>query len=136
MHSSWEPPQILPLQVRTGKMHEVWFTVNLFALFLGPFTIEGGVGGTPAQSNATTSSPAVPPPAAVPSSSAVVPAPVPSSAPPSHSVSPPAPSASNAKVPASGSSPTGSSSANQLSATGARCMMAVAGAFILAYQLF
>ncbi|KAI8336262.1 hypothetical protein BC941DRAFT_354263 [Chlamydoabsidia padenii] len=107
--------------------------------FAGPFTIEGGVGGSAGGTapNATVPSSAMPPVAAAPSNSVAVAAPAPTSASvPSSHVAPPAASASNAKAPSAGSSPTGSSSGTQLSSIGARCMMAVSSAVIIAYQLF
>ncbi|CAO3597361.1 unnamed protein product [Absidia cylindrospora] len=130
----------IPYEVENGEYaFELGTSPDL--AFAGPFTIEGGVGGTLPSSNATASNSSSAAPSSSPSSNPVAPAApaassVPASSAPSDHAAPPAATASNAKAPAAGSSPTGTSSAIQISSAGGKCLAAVAGAVIFASQLF
>ncbi|ORZ22986.1 hypothetical protein BCR42DRAFT_127144 [Absidia repens] len=133
----------IPYEVENGEYaFELGTSPDL--AFAGPFTIEGGVGGTLPSSNSTSSNSSAAVPSSSPSSNPVAPAaPAASSAPassapgnaPSDHVAPPAATASNAKAPAAGSSPTSTSSAIQISLVEGKYLAAVAGAVIFSSQL-
>ncbi|KAI8099529.1 uncharacterized protein BX664DRAFT_377380 [Halteromyces radiatus] len=119
----------IPYEIENGNEYAFELGTSPDLAFAGPFSIEGGVGGTLPSSNATSSAPVSPGAPAASSN----PAPAPS-APSAHSSAPSA-SPSNAKAPAAGSSPTGSS-AIQLSSLSGKNMAVVAGAVIILSQLF